>query len=87
MSSPLRGVGAGLDFVGYAPQGQFLLASGLLDLVGAELSDAERLNLTTQTKRLTLPGEMGERFQAIAFSRGGVDVLPGLRTFDLSHRL
>jgi len=83
------GVGAGLDFVGYAPQGQFLLASGLLDLVDGEhaLSDAERLNLTTEIKRLTLPGEMGERFQAIAFARGGVEALPGLRAFDLSHRL
>ena len=83
------GVGAGLDFVGYAPQGQFLLASGLLELVDGQrgLSDAERLRLTTETKRLTLPGEMGERFQAIAFARGGVDALPGLRAFDLSHRL
>jgi hypothetical protein len=30
---------------------------------------------------------MGERFQAIAFARGTDDVLPGLRAFDLSHRL
>ena len=81
------GVGAGLDFVGYAPQGQFLLASGLLDLVGDDLSDVERLALTNETKRLTLPGDMGERFQAIAFARGGIDALPGLRAFDLSHRL
>ena len=40
-----------------------------------------------QAKRLTLPGEMGERFQAIAFSRGVDDVLVGLRMFDLSRRL
>jgi len=40
-----------------------------------------------EVKRLTLPGDMGERFQAIAFARGGVDALPGLRAFDLSHRL
>jgi SAM-dependent MidA family methyltransferase len=81
------GVGAGLDFVGYAPQGQFLLASGLLDLIGDDLSDVERLALTNETKRLTLPGDMGERFQAIAFARGGLEVLSGLRASDLSRRL
>ena len=83
------GVGAGFDFVGYAPQGQFLLASGLPGLIGAaqDLSEGERLGLIAETKRLTLPGDMGERFQAIAFSRGVEDVLPGLHAFDLSRRL
>ena len=81
------GVGAGLDFCGYAPQGQFLLASGLLDLVGDDLSEALRVQRIAEVKRLTLPGDMGERFQAIAFTRCGVEALPGLRAFDLSHRL
>jgi len=83
------GVAAGLDFSGYAPQGQFLLASGLLDLVEADAasSEVERLRRVAEVKRLTLPGDMGERFQAIAFTRGGVEALPGLRAFDLSHRL
>ncbi|HEY6940704.1 class I SAM-dependent methyltransferase [Dokdonella sp.] len=81
------GVGAGFDFVGYAPQGQFLLASGLLDLVDDGLPEIERVQRVAEAKRLTLPGDMGERFQAIAFARGGVDALPGLRAFDLSHRL
>jgi len=81
------GVGAGFDFVGYAPQGQFLLASGLLDLVDDGLPERERVQRVAEVKRLTLPGDMGERFQAIAFARGGVDALPGLRAFDLSHRL
>ena len=82
------GVGAGFDFVGYAPQGQFLLSSGLLDLVDeGDVGDVERVRRTAEVKRLTLPGDMGERFQAIAFARGVVDVLPGLRAFDLSHRL
>jgi len=80
------GVGAGFEFVGYAPQGQFLLASGLLDLAHAE-DEVERVRRTAEVKRLTLPGEMGERFQAIAFSRGLDDVLSGLRRFDLSRRL
>ena len=80
------GVGAGFEFVGYAPQGQFLLASGLLDLAQAD-DEVERVRRTAEVKRLTLPGEMGERFQAIAFSRGLDDVLAGLRMFDLSRRL
>ena len=83
------GVGAGLDFVGYAPQAQFLLASGLPALLEdvQELSEIERLRLVAEAKRLTLPGDMGERFQVIAFSRGVDDPLPGLRAFDLSRRL
>ena len=70
----------------FTPQGQFLLASGLLDLAHAD-DEVERLRRTAEVKRLTLPGEMGERFQAIAFSRGLDDVLSGLRLFDLSRRL
>jgi SAM-dependent MidA family methyltransferase len=83
------GVGADLDFVGYAPQGQFLLASGLPDLLDgiADMDDVERLRLVAEAKRLTLPGDMGERFQAIGFARGVENALPGLRAFDLSHRL
>lgn len=83
------GVGAGFDFIGYAPQGQFLLASGLPQFVEAvqTLPEPERLRTVAEAKRLTLPGDMGERFQAIAFARGVEDALPGLRAFDLSRRL
>lgn len=83
------GVGAGFDFVGYAPQGQFLLASGLTGLLeeAQDMDEAARLRLVAEAKRLTLPGDMGERFQAIAFARGVDDALPGLAAFDLSRRL
>ncbi|MGH8173239.1 MAG: class I SAM-dependent methyltransferase [Rhodanobacteraceae bacterium] len=83
------GTGAGFELVGYAPQGQFLLASGLTSLLdeAQTLSDVDRLRLVGEAKRLTLPGEMGERFQAIAFARGVDDVPAGLRAFDLSRRL
>jgi SAM-dependent MidA family methyltransferase len=83
------GVGAGFDFTGYAPQGQFLLASGLPALIeeAADRAEPERLRLVAEAKRLTLPTDMGERFQAIAFARGIDDPLPGLRAFDLSRRL
>jgi SAM-dependent MidA family methyltransferase len=83
------GTGAGFQLVGYAPQGQFLLASGLTSLLDETqaMSDADRLRIVGEAKRLTLPGEMGERFQAIAFARGVDDVPAGLRAFDLSRRL
>ena len=83
------GTGAGFKLVGYAPQGQFLLASGLTSLLEETqtMSDADRLRIVGEAKRLTLPGEMGERFQAIAFARGVEDVPAGLRAFDLSRRL
>ena len=48
--------------------------------------ETARHNLRQQVKLLTLPSEMGERFQAIGFQRGvefGAAVLAG----DLSHRL
>lgn len=83
------GTGAGFDFAGYAPQGAFLLASGLAEIVASapEGSDLERLRRAAETKRLTLPGEMGERFQVMAFARGVEGALPGLRAVDRSRRL
>ncbi len=45
------------------------------------------MRVVAEAKRLTLPGEMGERFQAIAFARGVREVPAGLRAFDLSRRL
>ncbi len=83
------GVGAGFDFVGYAAQGAFLLASGLADVIAEHEAEPElaRLRRVAEAKRLTLPGDMGERFQVIAFSRGIDTVLPGLRAVDQSRRL
>jgi SAM-dependent MidA family methyltransferase len=43
--------------------------------------------LAAEAKRLILPGDMGERFQAIACARGVDDPLPGLCAVDLSRRL
>ncbi|MGA9341837.1 MAG: SAM-dependent methyltransferase [Rhodanobacteraceae bacterium] len=83
------GVAAGFDFVGYAPQGQFLLASGLPALIedAQDLAESARLQVVAEAKRLTLPSDMGERFQAIAFARGVENALSGLRSVDLSRRL
>ena len=45
------------------------------------------IKLAQEVKRLTLPAEMGERFKAIAFSRGYNQPLRGFSFADDSHRL
>ena len=68
------GVGAGFEPVAYAFQSEFLIAAGLDEAFAAARvaapDEAARYALAQQVKRLTLPGEMGERFQAMLFSRG-----------------
>jgi SAM-dependent MidA family methyltransferase len=83
------GVGAGFDLVGYAPQAAFLLASGLPELIAEAnpASELEHVRLVAELKRLTLPGDMGERFQAIAFARGVEHVPAALRASGHSRRL
>lgn len=83
----------GLEVNGYTTQAMFLMASGLdAVLEGQELlPERERLNMNNQVLRLTLPGEMGERFQVMALSRGlnealAADLL-GFSLGDLCHRL
>ena len=83
----------GLEVSGYTTQAMFLLACGL-DEVLAEyesLSERERIRINNQVRLLTLPGEMGERFQVMALSRGlEEDPAGNLRGFaitDLRHRL
>ncbi|HQX94413.1 SAM-dependent methyltransferase [Thermomonas sp.] len=84
------GVGAGFEFAGYCSQASFLLGNRLQDnLALAESRAADELarhNLRQQVKLLTLPSEMGERFQAIGFQRG-VELGAAFLAGDLSHRL
>ena len=67
------GVAAGFDFAGYCSQASFLIGNGLeANLAAAETGaadEAARYRLRQQAKRLTLPEEMGERFQAMGFQR------------------
>lgn len=84
------GTGAGFEFTGYCSQASFLLGNRLpenLALAESRVADeVARHNLRQQAKLLTLPSEMGERFQAIGFQRGvefGAAFLAG----DLGHRL
>ena len=82
------GVNAGFDLAGYCAQGQFLLANGLGSVLEAaqKLPEVERYALAQQAKRLTLPGEMGERFQVMGFQRG-VDISAAFALGDLARRL
>lgn len=84
------GVAAGLDLLGFAPQGQFLLGAGLLDLVqemAVEPGSRESLLLAQQVKTLTLPGEMGERFKVMALGRDFDAPLRGFSLADQRFRL
>lgn len=83
---------AGFGLAAYTTQAQFLLASGL-DRRFAEAfghaDEAQRYRLAQEVKRLTLPGEMGERFRVMLFAR---DVPPqalpqGLAAVDQGFRL
>ena len=83
------GVAAGFDFAGYCTQASFLLGNGLagvLQRIEGLGDEVERQRRTAEVKRLTLPSEMGERFQVIGFEKDvefGAAFLAG----DLSYRL
>ena len=83
------GVAAGFDFAGYCTQASFLLGNGLagvLQRIEGLGDEVERQRRTAEVKRLTLPSQMGERFQVIGFEKDvefGAAFLAG----DLSYRL
>jgi SAM-dependent MidA family methyltransferase len=60
---------AGFCIDGLTSQADFLMQNGLLELIQQPGDDVERqLALAQQVKTLTLPGEMGEKFQCITLS-------------------
>ncbi|WP_411852167.1 class I SAM-dependent methyltransferase [Stenotrophomonas sp. LGBM10] len=66
------GTGAGFDLAGYCTQASFLLGNGLdglLEKAEARTDEIGRVRLRDQVKKLTLPTEMGERFQVMGFQR------------------
>lgn len=85
------GTAAGLSLLGYTAQGSFLLGNGLTDLAEQRLAvcerELDRIATVQQVKTLTLPGEMGERFQVIAFGSDYDRALRGFAERDLTHRL
>ncbi|MBB3344807.1 SAM-dependent methyltransferase [Luteimonas sp. RC10] len=84
------GTGAGFEFAGYCTQASLLLGNRLDARLAAHeaqaADEAARYALRQQVKKLTLPGGMGEAFQAIGFARD-VDFEHAFLVGDLSHRL
>jgi SAM-dependent MidA family methyltransferase len=83
------GCAAGLQLAGYTTQAHFLIGCGIGEFL-ADVSDLDvvsRVNLSRQAMVLTLPGEMGERFKAIAFAKGYDAPLRGFAVRDLRHAL
>src|SRR5690606_19900963 len=83
------GTHAGFELAGYCTQSSFLLGNGLDGLLAMAEERADeigKLRLRDQVKKLTLPSEMGERFQVMGFQRD-VDFDPAFLLGDLTWRL
>ena len=80
---------AGLDLAGFTTQAWFLLANGLEEyyLQADTKDERERLELSRQIKLLTMPTEMGERFQVIGLTKDLELPFSMASIRDLSHRL
>ncbi len=67
----LSGQAAGLTLAGYTTQAHFLLANGLEQEMQSVTSgtELEQLRMSQALRRLLLPGEMGENFKVMVFSR------------------
>ena len=80
---------AGLEVAGFVNQSYFLLSCGLLELAenDAELDVTAQIRRAQEVKRLTLPGEMGERFKVLALGRHSVSPLLGFTLRDDRVRL
>ncbi len=81
--------GAGTEVLGYTTQAWFLMGCGL-ERHAAALAEAPapaRWRLAQEIRTLTLPGEMGERFKAMAVGRALDGPLMGFALRDQRHRL
>jgi SAM-dependent MidA family methyltransferase len=80
---------AGLQVAGYTTQAHFLIGNDLARHVAeaSRMDLVQRVNLSRQAMLLTLPGEMGERFRAIALTKGYDSPLRGFAVRDLRHTL
>jgi SAM-dependent MidA family methyltransferase len=80
---------AGMQLQGFTSQARFLVDCGIDQLL-AEAGTADTrhlLELSNEAKRLMLPGEMGERFKVIGFSRRLTRAVRGFDSQDLRSRL
>jgi SAM-dependent MidA family methyltransferase len=82
-------VDSGCSVIGYATQAHFLIGCGIDKLLAdiAEQNLASRLQIGKQAMMLTLPGEMGERFKAIALGKNWEQPLMGFSVRDLAAAL
>ena len=83
------GTHAGFELAGYCTQSSFLLGNGLqqrLEEAQARADEARMQRLRNEARQLTMPNEMGERFQAMGFSRD-VEFGPAFLVGDLAWRL
>ena len=65
----------GLRLNGYTTQAQFLMASGLMDMMQDSVNNTEnnvkqQLMVSQEIKKLTMPYEMGENVKVIGFEKG-----------------
>ena len=80
---------SGLQVEGYTSQVMFLLGCGLEQVLAKQLalSEDEGMSLNAQTRQLTMPGMMGERFQVMGLGRELGFPLTGFELLDLCRRL
>ncbi len=80
---------AGMQLEGFSSQARFLVACGIDQLMTEIVPDNTRqfMILSNEAKRLMLPGEMGERFKVIGFSRDLLQSVKGFAAQDLRSRL
>jgi SAM-dependent MidA family methyltransferase len=99
----LQDIGAWVDFtsvaeaavenacsvIGYTTQAHFLIGCGIDKLLAdlAEQGLESRLQIGKQAMMLTLPGEMGERFKAIALGKNFESPLMGFGVRDMAAAL
>jgi SAM-dependent MidA family methyltransferase len=83
------GVEAGLGVLGYTTQAQFLLNTGIADVLSETPAADVRAYapLAAQVQKLTSPAEMGELFKVLALGRGVDAPLLGFARGDRTHRL
>ena len=79
----------GLEVEGFTGQAMFLLGCGLDRLLQQRMADSddEGLGLSAQTRQLTMPGMMGERFKVMGLGRQLERPLTGFSLQDLRTRL
>ena len=78
------GIDSGMNILGYTTQAQFLINSGITQLLEQHSADAatSRFALTAGVQKLLSPAEMGELFKVIALGRGIDDPLIGFSSGD-----